>query len=385
MQFKINLLGKNITYLSEPSIEYWDQILPSTYLFCDNTEFNESDKILIIGSDKGILSTFISHSLNKGELWLWEDNLIKLKHVEKTLTINLVDNVKFIRQSFLSKKYYRYFDKVLLQQPKSRPLSRRFVLHGYETLKKDGRLFLAGAKKLGVQSSINDTEKLFGNSKILAYKKGNRIAQFEKSDRVCENPVWMKQPGIAPDSWFEFSITLKNNDFRLFSLPGIFSYNRLDEGTLMLLDHLKGIRGKNILDIGCGYGIIGLFALTEGANHVSFLDISQAALDAVTKNLSTQEKWTYAVYGTNDTFEKLDFGFDMILSNPPFHTNKDINLHNSNQIFRKAHHFIHPDGIFLLVSNSFLPYPSMLRNYFKNVDILYDNKKYRVIASYCKK
>jgi 16S rRNA G1207 methylase RsmC len=84
-------------------------------------------------------------------------------------------------------------------------------------------------------------------------------------------PIWSRQsklsftslgtaPGIAPGTWVEFSINCSNHVFTIRCLPGVFSIDHLDEGTEMLLNTIEIVPGTRVLDVGCGYGIIGLCA-----------------------------------------------------------------------------------------------------------------------------
>ncbi|MGH1385962.1 methyltransferase [Kordia sp.] len=89
--------------------------------------------------------------------------------------------------------------------------------------------------------------------------------------------------------------------------------------TKILLEYIKplNIADKNFLELGCGSGIISLFAASKGAN-VTSSDINQIAIDVLKEASTTNEIPVNVVY--SDLFENLsDQQFDYIIINPPYY------------------------------------------------------------------
>lgn len=89
--------------------------------------------------------------------------------------------------------------------------------------------------------------------------------------------------------------------------------------TKILLDFIKplDLRGKSFLELGCGSGIISLFAASKGANVVAS-DINQVAIDALKEASIKNEIPVHVVYA--DLFENLpNIAFDHIIINPPYY------------------------------------------------------------------
>ncbi len=144
-------------------------------------------------------------------------------------------------------------NRVFIQNPKGRKLARRWLLQANQVLDLGSDCYLAGSNQSGIQSVIKDAQGLFGHGYIQAYKKGNRLAHLVKQSANIPLPDWANVPGIAPGTWMEFSISLSNHTYHIHSLPGVFSYDRLDVGTSMLLSVAKyscGCQG-----LGCGLWI----------------------------------------------------------------------------------------------------------------------------------
>jgi len=106
--------------------------------------------------------------------------------------------------------------------------------------------------------------------------------------------------------------------------PALFSPNKIDPGTLALISEagLTGGAEEKVLDLGCGYGVVGVYAAKlVGAENVVMLDSDAEAVRIAAENAALN-----GVSGIktvlSDGFEDLDdAGFTLILTNPPYHTN----------------------------------------------------------------
>jgi 16S rRNA (guanine1207-N2)-methyltransferase len=114
---------------------------------------------------------------------------------------------------------------------------------------------------------------------------------------------------------------IKGFELEFETSDNIFSPRRIDAGTLAMLSFVEFAEGWKVLDLGCGYGVVGLTAarFTDPAN-VYMVDVEPDAVLLSRKNAERN-----AAAGVNilqsDGFDALDeAGFDCILSNPPYHT-----------------------------------------------------------------
>lgn len=104
---------------------------------------------------------------------------------------------------------------------------------------------------------------------------------------------------------------------------GVFSKKGLDFGTRTLLENLdlSKING-NVLDIGCGYGPIGIYVASNTDADVHMIDINKRSLGLAIKNAELN-KVNVSVYESN-AYEKITEKFDYIISNPPIRVGKKI-------------------------------------------------------------
>ncbi|HZJ57553.1 MAG TPA: class I SAM-dependent methyltransferase [Clostridia bacterium] len=117
--------------------------------------------------------------------------------------------------------------------------------------------------------------------------------------------------------------SLGNIELSFITDAGVFSKDRVDYGTHILLRSLPPLVGK-ILDLGCGYGPIGItLARLNQNSEITMVDINQRAVDLAKINVE-QNGITNAGVLKSDGFENLDESFNAIISNPPIRTGKKV-------------------------------------------------------------
>lgn len=100
---------------------------------------------------------------------------------------------------------------------------------------------------------------------------------------------------------------------------GLFSPRHIDRGTLAMLSVAPPEPGMRVMDLGCGYGVVGIAAARRcGAENVWMSDVDPAAVEAARRNAARN-----GVPGVHiaccDGFDAVDAaGFDLILVNPPY-------------------------------------------------------------------
>lgn len=104
-----------------------------------------------------------------------------------------------------------------------------------------------------------------------------------------------------------------------------FSPNQIDKGTLAMLSCIQFTENQKVLDLGCGYGVVGIYAAKiVGCTNVYMLDVLEEAvmlskLNAIKNNVND------VTIIKSDGFKELDeTNFDIILSNPPYHTDFSV-------------------------------------------------------------
>ena len=113
---------------------------------------------------------------------------------------------------------------------------------------------------------------------------------------------------------------------RLVLRKGVFSPDpKRTNSTLMILNNLPGIRGKNILDVGCGSGIIGIYCALNGAKSVVAVDVEEKAIENAKENIARNKVGNIIKVIKSDLFENIKGTFDYIFGNLPI-VDKSWNL-----------------------------------------------------------
>ncbi|MBC8161143.1 MAG: class I SAM-dependent methyltransferase, partial [Roseiflexaceae bacterium] len=258
------------------------------------------------------------------------------------------------------------FDLAILVAPQSRALARRWMLEARTQLHEGGRLLLVGANEGGVRSLIDDAAALFGSAHTLLVKRRARVAQAVRTP-AAPMPAWAEQPGIAPGTWHSFAAALPSGTHTLHSLPGVFSYERLDTGTALLLAHMGQVTGSRVLDLGCGYGVLGLAAALSGAAQVDMLDDDLYAVAAAARNVSELGLTQVRVMAAHGRTSEFRGPYDLVITNPPFHQGKATDFRAAQGFFSYARELLAAQGRLLLVANSFLRYADLLGEQFASV------------------
>ena len=74
--------------------------------------------------------------------------------------------------------------------------------------------------------------------------------------------------------------TINGIDLKMHTESSLFSPNDIDKGTIAMLSKIQFHSGQKILDLGCGYGVVGIYAAHfSGAENVTMADCDPVAVE----------------------------------------------------------------------------------------------------------
>lgn len=134
-------------------------------------------------------------------------------------------------------------------------------------------------------------------------------------------------------------ITLKTDN-------GVFSKNRVDFGTNLLLNSLDDLSNiKTLLDVGCGIGVIGISIAKKYSNiNVQMVDVNERAVVLTNENIKLNNVNNCKCY-ISDVYDNVNDKFDAIISNPPIRAGKVI----VHKIATDAKQHLNDNGCFFAV------------------------------------
>lgn len=262
------------------------------------------------------------------------------------------------------------FDTVVVLMPKARSELVMRLAWAAPKVAPGGELWLVGAKREGIGRGSRQFQERFPG----AYKAD--------SARHCQ--LWCVAPEAvaAPfrtDEWLApAQVAAPGAVLDLYSLPGLFSEGRLDEGTRQLLETVTQKPADPVLDLACGNGVIGAWlrhywpglAMTLSDVHWQALRCAQAAFEGDAGVTIVPSDGLAGITGRYAT----------IVTNPPFHQGQSKTLEPVNQWFGQLPDFLDPGSEFRLVANAFLPYQNPMARFIGPVRTLSDDGRYRVYS-----
>jgi len=137
---------------------------------------------------------------------------------------------------------------------------------------------------------------------------------------------------------------LRNREFEFYSGSGVFSKNKIDNGTALLINKCIIKPKWHILDLGCGYGAVGIILKKLFDIKVDMIDINQRALQLTKKNAKLHNVEVNVFQ--SDLYSKIKEKYDSIIVNPPYVAGRKICF----QIIEEAPEHLKKNGLFQLVA-----------------------------------
>jgi 16S rRNA (guanine1207-N2)-methyltransferase len=165
----------------------------------------------------------------------------------------------------------------------------------------------------------------------------------------------------------------------LMAQPGIFSWDRVDTGTALLIEALPNLWGR-VGDLGCGNGILSL-AVLKGPKVKSLtgFDINRRAIEACTLNV-TDPRFA-SVWTDLRASGSSMIGLDFIVTNPPFHDAGEEDQALGLAFIKVAAQTLRNGGALWLTANRHLPYEAVLTALFKTVTVKAEKQGYKVFEA----
>jgi 16S rRNA (guanine1207-N2)-methyltransferase len=122
----------------------------------------------------------------------------------------------------------------------------------------------------------------------------------------------------------KIKVRVKGIIFELYTASGIFSKDDLDKGTELLIESAIIREGSSVLDLGCGYGVVGIsIKKSYPGTKILMTDINERAVMIAKKNI-VLHKLKDIEARKSDIFSNISESFDTILLNPPQTAGRDI-------------------------------------------------------------
>ncbi|MGZ3650966.1 MAG: class I SAM-dependent methyltransferase [Bdellovibrionota bacterium] len=166
----------------------------------------------------------------------------------------------------------------------------------------------------------------------------------------------------------------------LHTQPGVFSWNRLDPGSALLLEQLPPLTGTGA-DLGCGIGFLSRRILeSRGVRELHLLDIDGRAISAARKNITDPRAHFH--WGDLRTYSAIPVKLDFVVTNPPFHDGGAEDQNLGLAFLRQAAYLLRAGGVCWVVANRHLPYEALLQSVFQSVSLKAESSAFKIYEAH---
>ena len=386
-EFPIEAHGHEVVVVGKPGVWAWDALDPGTAALLEAAEVEPNDDVLDLGCGTGVIGAVAGLEALQGSVCLVDCNVAAVACAERTLAANRLAHGEVRLADGVSGLAPASFDLVLCHLPRGRAVQEELIWGAAWVLRPGGRFYFVAHKRAGVKGAIAAARDLFGQCGVVRQKKGYHVA-------LAIRPASL-QPSPPADGYVTRALTLDGVETTLVSKPGVFAWDRLDDGTAALVGAMEIGASDRVLDLGCGTGLAGLAAARRTPKgQVVLVDADVRAIESARRTLAANRVSNAEVMVSdcgaavlpaspgqgldrrNDTRR-----FDGVITNPPFHQGVGVDYEVARQFVRDAARVLRRGGRLFLVANRFLCYGDLIRETFGNVTTAYADNRYHVLSA----
>lgn len=235
-------------------------------------------------------------------------------------------------------------------------------------------VIIAGARAKEIHTStLQLFERILGPTKTsLAWKKARLVYSTFTAPALKSQAETLSWP-------------LDGTAYQIHNHANVFSRSGLDIGARFFMQHLPDNISGEMVDLGCGNGVIGLLALEMNPQaEVHFIDESWMAIASSRMNveLNRPQDMARSHFQVNNALSGFPADrLHAVLCNPPFHQQSAITDHIAWQMFRDARRCLQYGGELRIVGNRHLDYYRKMKKLFGNCTTVASNNKFVVLRS----
>jgi len=373
--------GRAYRFVSKPGLPAWDKLDSDTRLLAESVQLLPNQKILCIGPKCGLLGVAVVDRLPDAELWLLDSNVIAVRAAQRTLALHGLSQANVLISDAMWEVRDQRFDQVLVDLPKGKALAQQLIVDAFHVLRQGGSLLLAGGNQEGIKSHAKTVKRVFGHARVVRFGGRHRVILAVRQTQDIHDQA-ARDLGSDYYNYIQFQVTIRDRSYQVVSKPGVFSWDRLDAGTYLLLEHLVVNSADIVLDLGTGCGIIGAVAAVQAPQGYAYLvDAYIAAVNASRYTLEANDIHNASALLSDVASDVRGISFDLVVTNPPFHLGVESEYQVAAQFIMDAHAVLKIGGRLCLVANRFLKYERQIAEEFGNCRTVYSDSRYKILEA----
>ncbi|MDQ2065949.1 methyltransferase [Xinfangfangia sp. CPCC 101601] len=245
--------------------------------------------------------------------------------------------------------------------PRARAHARSLLAEASAAVVPGGSVVFDGQKTDGVEAIIKELRGLVALGEVLSKAHG-KLASFPAGPELAH---WSGQESQIEDGFV--------------TLPGVFSADAADRGSMLLASLLPAKLGPKVVDLGAGWGYLSRQILArDGVKRLDLVEAERDALDCARRNVDdprAQFHWADALKFRPESL------VETVVMNPPFHTTRTAEPTLGLAFIAAARKMMAPDGVLYMVANRHLPYDDALEAAFLTVEQIGADSAFRVMRA----
>ena len=243
-------------------------------------------------------------------------------------------------------------------------------------LREGAVLLVVTARRLGSARQLNTLKDMFGAAEEAQRSRSAVVLRAVRGPDV-------RAPADATAAAPTVETVLLGYDLRFTTGAGLFSKNRIDDGTRLLIEALPPDHNwRDVLDLGCGYGPIGIAVASRWPQvRVAMADIDPLAVSAARTNARLNHLGDRCeAFHSDGTSALADQRFDAVLSHLPTHVPKST----LRRLIDESANVLRPGGELIAVTASAVDLRDRIASTFGAVEVLAESRAgttppYRVV------
>jgi 16S rRNA (guanine1207-N2)-methyltransferase len=359
--------GKDVyTFRTDDGVPSKEGFRESELLIADTVEPSIDEDILVVQGGWGFLGVILGDQAPGGRTVVGETSDRARQLSSLNIKENSVDNAEAVRVPFYS-RIDEGFDTLVYAPHSYEPVDvvKNRIAELAVLMDEGDNLYIAGGKNDGINRYSSYMHQFPGESEKVAQDSGKRL--------YC----WTKEENFQPqrfDTGTEFTAEVEGVKAEFKAEKGLFSPDRLDDASRLLLETLEFEGEEKVLDLACGYGAIGIFLSKMYGVDVSFTDDSAVATQFTEENIELNGIEECRVENADclDGFSGEEF--DAIVSNPPTHQGSSV----TEEIFLQSHESLKVGGSLYIVYNRNMKFEKDLEEIFRRVEVVAEQDNFRM-------
>ncbi|TIN06960.1 class I SAM-dependent methyltransferase [Mesorhizobium sp.] len=261
------------------------------------------------------------------------------------------------------------FDAALVLAGRHRGQNELRIAEAIECVRPGGSIVVAGAKDDGIASLRKRIDELVPLDGHLPKHHGIAFWFHQPADAALATALRAANPALLVEDRFR-------------TAPGMFSFDKIDAGSRLLVDNLPGDLRGSVADFCAGWGYVAA-EIAARSPGISALDLYEAEFDALEAakgnigNTATEPNF----FWVDLLSEPVERRYDAIAMNPPFHRSRAAEPEIGAGMIRAAAKALKPGGRLFMVANRQLPYEPVLAAAFSSHAEIARDGMFKVFAA----